>query len=284
MSTDGHSTGDSEGRAIQPDTTTGKRDTLPGHHDSPLDSMSVAVFDVDARIFRTMLDSFIKVPRVATAAIERDYSRYLSPIRVFIALLSFQFVVAALFGTPITASLDTMTARLSPEQMQAWLDSARRSFDTPLTTSRVDDALVAAQSIALWPITVLSSLPYLLALKLYRPSTPIWGHLQIYLVATNASFMLMIALIPLHTLGRNWTAAGVTIALAAFFIMCGILLAHFYGRSITALILRLLGLLALVPVTLIITVACTYLTIDWVLANEFGLDLVTMLVPDELAN
>ncbi|WP_323762888.1 DUF3667 domain-containing protein [Maricaulis sp.] len=262
----------------------GDHDPVRSGHETPLDSMTVAIFDVDARIFRTMLDSFIRPARVATAAIGRDYARYLSPIRVFIALFSFQFVVAALFGTPVTATLDTMTTDLPPDDMQAWLATARRSFDEPLTSRQVNDALVATQSIALWPITVLSSLPYLLALKLYRPSTPIWGHLQIYLVATNASFMLMIALIPLQTLGGEGTVVGITIALISFFVICGILLAYFYGRSVTALILRLLGLLALLPVTMIITIACTFLTIDWVLANEFGLDFMTLLAPDDYAN
>ncbi|OLF72236.1 hypothetical protein AWH62_10355 [Maricaulis sp. W15] len=251
--------------------------------DTPLDSLSIAVFDVDARIFRTMRDCFLKPVAVATAGMSRDYALYLSPIRVFIALFSFQFVVAALFGTPLTATLESMTASDADLDIAAWLASARVDFETPLTFQRVEDKLQAIQSITLWPITALSSLPYLIALKLYRPSTPLWGHLQIYLVATNASFIVMIALIPLHTLGAFGIAGGMLIALLAFFIIAGVMLAHFYGRSMIALGLRLAGLVALLPITMLITMIGTFITIDWVLENEFGLHFMALISPEVFA-
>ncbi len=230
-----------------------------------------------------MRDHFLKPVTVATAGMSRDYSRYLSPIRVFIALFSFQFFVAALFGTPITATIESITATDADLDPLAWLASARIEFETPLTLQIIEDKLRAVQSITLWPLTVLASLPYLIALKLYRPSTPLWGHLQIYLVATNASFVVMIALMPLHTLGGAGMATGMMIALLAFFIIAGMMLAHFYGRSVVALVLRLAGLVALLPVTMLITTIGTFLTIDWVLEHEFGLDLLALLAPDAFA-
>jgi hypothetical protein len=247
--------------------------------DTPLDSLSIAVFDVDARIFRTMRDYFLKPVTVATAGIERDYTRYLSPIRVFIALFSFQFVAAALFGTPVTATIESMTATDPDIDVAAWLATTRMDFDTPLTLERVESELRAVQSLTLWPLTVLSSLPYLIALKLFRPSFPIWGHVQIYLTVTNVSFIVMIALIPLHTMG----GAGMGIALTVFYVYAGILLARLYGKSVTALILRLAGLVALLPITMLITMIGTYITIDWVLGNSFGLDLLALMSPEALA-
>ncbi len=251
--------------------------------DTPLDSLSIAVFDVDARIFRTMRDYFLKPVTVATAGIERDYTRYLSPIRVFFALFSFQFVAAALFGTPVTATIEAMAAPNPDLDLEAWLASSRMEFETPLTLQRVEDELKAVQSLTLWPLTVLSSLPYLIALKLFRPSIPTWGHLQVYLAVTNVSFIVMIALIPLHTLGGGGMAAGIGIALTVFYIYAGILLAHLYGKSVIALILRLIGIVALLPVTMLITVIGTYLTIDWVLENSFGLHLLALMAPEAYA-
>ena len=262
-------------------TTDGTQDTqAPGkvasrEPESPLDSMTIAIFDVDTRIFRTMLDSFIKAPAVATAAIQRDYALYLSPIRVFIALFSFQFVVAALFGTPVSTTIDSLVVGLPDADIDVWLTTARHSFETPLTQAQVDDALKAAQSLMLWPLTVISSLPYLVALKLYRPSTPLWGHVQIYLVATNASFILMISLIPLHLLGISGMMTGMLVAAVAYFTVMGIFLAHFYGQTVLGLILRLAGLIALLPITFLITMVGTILTVDWVLEHEFGLDILT---------
>ena len=251
--------------------------------DTPLDSLSIAVFDVDARIFRTMRDYFLKPVTVATAGIERDYSRYLSPVRVFIALFSFQFVAAALFGTPVTATIESMTATDPDIDVAAWLATTRMDFDTPLTLERVESELRAVQSLTLWPLTVLSSLPYLIALKLFRPSFPIWGHVQIYLTVTNVSFIVMIALIPLHTMGGAGMAIGMGIALTVFYVYAGILLARLYGKSVTALILRLAGLVALLPITMLITMIGTYITIDWVLGNSFGLDLLALMSPEALA-
>ena len=262
----------------------GKRDG-PGERegDTPLDSLSIAVFDVDARIFRTMRDYFLKPVTVATAGIERDYTRYLSPIRVFIALFSFQFVAAALFGTPVTATIESMTATEPEIDIAAWLTTTRMDFDTPLTLERVESELRAVQSLTLWPLTVLSSLPYLIALKLFRPSIPTWGHVQIYLVVTNVSFIVMIALIPLHTLGGAGMMTGMGIALAVFYVYAGILLARLYGKSVIALALRLTGLVALLPITLLITIIGTYITIDWVLENSFGLHLLALLSPEAFA-
>ncbi|WP_297733727.1 DUF3667 domain-containing protein [uncultured Maricaulis sp.] len=251
--------------------------------DTPLDSLSIAVFDVDARIFRTMRDYFLKPVTVATAGISRDYSLYLSPIRVFIALFSFQFVAAALFGTPVTATIESMTAADPDVDIDAWLTTARVQFEAPLTLQRVEDELKAVQSLTLWPLTVLSSMPYLIALKLYRPSIPLWGHLQIYLAVTNASFIVMIAFIPLHTFGGAGMAIGMTIALVIFFVYAGILLAHLYGGSASALALRLVGLIALLPITMLITMVGTFFTIDWVLENSFGLHLMALMAPEAFA-
>ena len=243
--------------------------------DTPLDSISIAAFDVDARIFRTMRDYFLNPVAVATAAIEHDYSRYLSPIRVYIALFSFQFVAAAIIGTPATATIESMTAGVDID-FDVWLASSRMSFDTPLTLERVESELKAVQSLTLWPLAALSSLPYLLALKLYRPSIPLWGHLQLYLAVSNVSFIVMIALIPMHTLGGSGMMISMAIGAVIFFVYAGILLAHFYGRSVTALVLRLAGLVAVFPITMLITIIGTLLTVDWVLGNSFGLDLMTL--------
>ena len=80
-----------------------------------LDSVSIAAFDLDGRIFRTLWHSLTRTPDVALAGVKGDFSEYLSPIRVFVALFSFQFVVASLFGTPLAGSLEQLTVAIEPE-------------------------------------------------------------------------------------------------------------------------------------------------------------------------
>ena len=160
-----------------------------------LDSISVAAFDVDSRIFRTMWHSLIKPNDVLAGAIAADYSMYLSPIRVFVALFSFQFAVAALFGAPIEFNFDTMMLGVPSDAVDTWLATSPQQ---PLSAREIDPVLSSYMAALLWPITVVSSLPYLIVLKLYRPAVSWWGHVLFYLVPVNGSFLAMIAFLPLY--------------------------------------------------------------------------------------
>ncbi|WP_417498028.1 DUF3667 domain-containing protein [Maricaulis sp.] len=81
-----------------------------------VNSISVAAFDVDARIFRTLWHSLIRAPGVTLAAIRGDYTRYISPVRVLIALFGIQFGLAAIFGSPMTPTVETLAPQVTPER------------------------------------------------------------------------------------------------------------------------------------------------------------------------
>ncbi|WP_417482591.1 hypothetical protein [Maricaulis sp.] len=231
-----------------------------------VDSISVAAFDVDSRIFRTLWHSIIHAPDVALAAIKGDYTRYISPIRVLIALFGVQFAVAAIFGSPMTPSVDTLAPEAGPERMAAWLNGQ--------DPAAVDRALETGVSLMIWPMTILSSLPFLILLKLYRPSLKFWTHLCVFLVPTNASTIVFILLLPALTLSDSVIFIAMSAMLAVYFVLTGRLIARFYSRSALGTALRIGGLILALPFTIIISGACQILAVSWILDSQFGLSLL----------
>ena len=244
-----------------------------------LDSVSIAALDVDSRIFRTLWHSLVRAPVVARAALEGDYSRYISPVRVFVAMFGLQFVVASLFGTPLTGSLEQLSSGLPPEQVAAWLTTGQTAQGTVPTAADVDSAIESWGAILLWPITVVTSLPYLFLLKAYRPSIPLWGHVQLYLVPTNASFLIMIAAIPTLVGGLGWFYLGLAVAMLVYLVVTGWLIVRFYSHSIAGAALRLLGLCVMMPVTMILAGLGQFLGTAITLHYKFGLSVIELFLP-----
>ena len=245
----------------------------PRANQEALDSISIAAFDVDGRIFRTVWHSLIFAPRVALAGLKGDYSRYLSPLRVFVALFSMQFIIASLWGVPMTATVETMIRDFAngagqppytDEQIAAWLGDHQ--------IADIDASLEKWQSLLLWPVIVLASLPFLILLKLYRPSLPWWGHLTMYLVPSNASYIFMIAAIPLQQISIGWFAWGVTLAMVVYFVETVRLIARFYARTIVGTTMRVLGLFAVLPVSLLMSSLLQFFSMVWIMEFNFGLN------------
>jgi len=245
-----------------------------------LDSVSIAAFDLDGRIFRTLWHSLVRPPDVALAALKGDFSRYLSPVRVFVALFGFQFVVASLFGTPLTGSLEDLTSNLSAETVDAWLATGRNAAGEVPTLAEVDEVMESWGAMLLWPITIITSLPYLLLLKLYRPGIPLWGHVQVYLVSTNASFVVMIAAIPTIAMDLGWFYVSLVVAMLVYLFCTAWLIVRFYSHSPAGAALRVLGLCLLIPVTLILTAIGQLLGTAFTLDTNFDLSLIGLFVPE----
>ncbi|WP_203293697.1 DUF3667 domain-containing protein [Maricaulis parjimensis] len=242
-----------------------------------LDSISIAAFDVDGRIFRTVWHSLVRAPEVAQAALAGDYTRYIAPIRLFVALFGFQFVVASIFDIALTGSLEQLASSLTPEQIQSWLAMGQMPDGSAVTIAAVDQSLEEWGSIFIWPVTILASLPFLLVLKLYRPSIPFWGHVQIYLTSSNASFFLLILMIPLISVSYAAFMAGMAFGLLVYFVVMIWLVARFYSHSTTGTVLRALGLILLLPVTLAISTTGQLLVMAWSLDHDFNLSFAELM-------
>lgn len=243
-----------------------------------LDSISIAAFDLDGRIFRTLWHSLVRTPEVALAAARGDFSRYLSPIRVFVAMFGFQVIVASLFGTPLTMTWETLVPPGQEDVAIAWLESGQTASGETPTPDEVGRKLEEWGALFLWPITVFSSLPYLILLKLYRLRTPFWGHLQLYLVPTNASFIALIAALPLLAVGWGWFMAGMLAGLVVYFFCMGRVIVRFYSHSALGAAVRLVGLLLVLPVNLTLSTLGMFLSAAWILESQFGLGMLDLYI------
>ena len=252
-----------------------------GKSQDTLDSISVAAFEVDARIFRTLWHSFTQPNAIARAALEANYQTYLSPVRVFVALFSFQFAIAALFGVPVESSIESLTVTADPAAVEAWLRSGNQD---ELSAAVIDPALADWSALMLWPITIVSSLPYLIVLKLYRPSLSWWGHVLLYLVPVNGSFVILLAFVPLYPLVSSDELRMFLFALATlfgmilYFVLAARVISEFYARTALGIGLRIVGLLAAFPVTVVMTILLQFFLTGMLLQIEFGLRLDELLI------
>jgi hypothetical protein len=246
-------------------------DTNDGNRNDVLDSVSVAAFDVDARIFRTLWHSMLKPADVALAGMQADYSIYLSPVRVFVAMFSIQFAIAALFGAPTALTIELLG--VDPDVVDRW----RGEFELIDINRELHAWLVPL----MWPMTVVFSLPYLVVLKLNRPSLSWWGHASVFLVATNASYVLAILVMPTAMLGVNLYSALSFLAVLVFFIVMGRLIAKLYAKTAMGVALRMTGLLALLPITFLLTVIGQFIITFLVLDAQFDLLLLDLFSPPQ---
>ncbi len=147
------------------------------------------------KIFTTLADTLLRPGRAARAAFERT-DTHVSQLKLFFALGGLMLSASALFGAPLILDVDAMAA--------AGGETAARGYIAAngVEPDALDAALNRSLSVLIWPIIVASSMCFVLALKLMRPSQSWWGHVLIYLVATNATSLVSIPLMAarLHSL------------------------------------------------------------------------------------
>lgn len=220
------------------------QDTRPSRADA--DDVADAVVGVDTRIFRTVWDTLIHTPRVLQAAFDGDRERYVPILRLFLILFGLQFAVVAFIGLPQALTLDQFFDADDTDVINLWLAG--------LSAEDINTTLERASSLSNSLIVFLSSLPYVLLLKLYRPKRSFFGHMLAYLLATNASYLIMLPLILPAAFGSFvfWYIVSMTLALLFFFVVMARILHAHYTQNIGLISLQILGMLVLLPVTFLI--------------------------------
>lgn len=248
-----------------------KRDGSTENSYDAIDSLTIATFDVDARIFRTIWHSITMPVDVMWAACRADFTRYLSPIRVLVAIVSMQIVIGALVGYPTAPSVATMADSLPADRVQAWLDG--RSI------AEIDSTFTGYMSMLMWPLMILSSLPVLLALKLMRWRLKFWAHTMAFLVATNASSFVQIASLPLALISPVLVVATLPLGLIFYVVQLGRIIARYYARSAWGLTWRVGIIAATLPITVGIMILGNFVAASWLLHHQHGLSLVELYTP-----
>ena len=194
---------------------------------------------IERRILHTLSDTLLRPGRAARAAFDRSET-HVSQLKLFVALGGLMLSAAALFGAPLILNLD-MIAGGDTQAARAYVTANGVAPET------LDAALNRWLGVLIWPIMVLSSLCFVVALKLMRPSISWWGHVLIYLVATNATSLVSIPLMAarLHSLELFAVVQG--LAYLVFY-------AHLLRLGASILRLRAGGLAGLLLLMLFVTI------------------------------
>jgi len=219
-------------------------DSRPSRADA--DDVAEAAVGVDTRIFITIWDTLIHTPRVLQAAFDGDRERYIPILRLFLILFGLQFAIVAFIGLPQAMTLDQFAEPDNADTMTAWL--AGLDYDA------VNQTLERTANLSNTALVFLGSLPYLLLLKLYRPKRSFFGHLLGYLLVTNASYLVMLPLLLPGAFGEFWLwyIVSMVIGILVYFIAFGRILYAHYTSNGWLVALQLLGMVMLLPVTLIL--------------------------------
>ncbi|XBQ16027.1 MAG: hypothetical protein ABL308_13855 [Oceanicaulis sp.] len=156
---------------------------------------------IERRIFRTLVDTLLFPGKAARAAFDRA-DTHISQLKLFAVLAGLFFSAGAFFEAPLTLSIGSL---VPPGQVDAAYASIQAQGADP---ARVDAALARWGGVFTWPITLIASAIFIVILKLVKPSVTWFGHVLIYLIATNAMTLVAIPLM-----------AGRLISLEVFFIL-----------------------------------------------------------------
>ncbi|MGP1275516.1 MAG: hypothetical protein ACQRW7_08865 [Caulobacterales bacterium] len=162
-------------------------------------------------VFRTILDTLLFTPRIARDVIAGT-NAYFSPLRLFISLMGLTFTIIAFFGLPNMFSLETMMAPDGWDRVRSALAEQGHTFEeVSATVSRWGGLLN-------WPILVISMIPYLVVIKLFRPSISWWHHLQCYLAANNAMIIAALLVLPFLVFSQLLFIVSQSLSAIVFFI------------------------------------------------------------------
>lgn len=195
---------------------------------------------LERRILVTLRDTLLSPGRAAQAAFDRSET-HVSQLKLFFVLGGLMLSAAALFGAPLILNIETMAYEGGEDSALAYI--AAHGADP----EALDAALSRWLGVLIWPIIVLSSSCFVLALKLMRPSLSWWGHILIYLVATNATSLVSIPLMAarLHSLELFMILQA--LAYLVFYV-------HLLRLGASMLELRIAGLAGLLAMMLLVTI------------------------------
>jgi len=248
-------------------------DARPSRAD--IDDVADAAIGVDSRIFRTLWDTLVHTPRVLEAAYSGDRERYVPIIRLFLVLFGLQFAIMGLLNIPIGMSVESLaTSEATTIGVERWLAEADTTRDAVNAT---------LQTVNGWTITILSflsSLPFLLVMKLYKLKRSFFGHALAYLVATNAAYIVILPFMLVGAFGFTMAlfATSFIISMIMFYIALARIFARFYSQKPMVIALQTGGLVLLLPVTLIIMVVGQFLIADLALNMAHDMSMFRLFV------
>lgn len=216
-----------------------------------LESVVDDVFGVDFKLPRTLRDLVIRPNRVANAVLAHDRKAYTSQVKLFLALFAVQ---TFLMGWGAIADSITLSA-LFQSQPDAHAIAQARLAASGSGLAEADAAMSWAMSWGLWPVTAVSSFLYVLVIWMMRRRIGWYAALMLYLVITNAAYVLTLPLLLAGRLfGVEMMMAASGISLLLFYIYAAIVL---YRRTADTILELSLELIAFIVTTIPVVIAMT---------------------------
>lgn len=154
------------------------------------------------RFFDTLFASIITPNTVLRDAFENG-PRFISPVRVFVILTGAILALMTFLEAPTNFALELP---LAPGGRDAAMEHVRAQGVEPAALEAAFDTWMRMSA---WPVIIVSSVVFIVILKLYRPSITWWGHVCAYLVAINALSVITLAAVVLSLTGLELLAAAV---------------------------------------------------------------------------
>ncbi len=233
-----------------------------------------AIFGWNARFLGTIWASLVNPVDVARAALSSDSTRYASALRLFVFLYGLLMAISAFFGSIASPGLAASTGA-GPEALEAWVAGSGHDL------AHIEDQVGFWSSIFIWPITAVSSACYILLFKAYAPQRTFYGHLLVYLITNNGAVGVQIVLIlALAFVADAATVSLVTTAalLVTYLVITARVISALYARTVLGTIMKLLGVILIVPVSLIISGVLQFTFIALLLWLGFDLSLLDLMV------
>ena len=235
---------------------------------------TTAAIGVGTRSLRTIWASMVSTPRVIEAVLKKTPD-YTPPIPLFLVLFALQLTTVAVFGLPGAPTTEVISDSMSsPAVVEAWLASAGAP------AAEVDAAIQRAYDYALWPITILAALPYILLLWAMKPSRSVFSHTLIYFITINASFgaiFLSLLLAPIWP--QSAPMIGMLAGFGVYYVATARALRSFYARSWFGVSWRMLIFFIVLLPSLILIQGGMFLAVDIAL-QPFDLSIIELFIND----
>ena len=219
--------------------TTPQKQQNEGPHGPNLSELVDAIMGWNHRSIRTLRDSLIDPVSVCRHALDSDTSRYVSPVRLLIFLISAMIAITAFLLGGQSQRLEVNLPNIPIETLEAYL------ADKGTTLEDLNDTVSFWSNIFTWPVMLISSSPYILLFKAFHQRRTLYGHALVYCVTTNGAMAVQLSInilmsfwIDIH---QNMALSVIVLLIVYFYISARVIFALYsqtlLGGSIKFLIL-----------------------------------------------
>ena len=223
-----------------------------------------------ASFLRTIMHGVIRPEAIARAALAGGSEAYASPLRMLVFMMGVLMAVTTFVTNGAINGVENYV-NAAPDALDTWLQETHA-----LTLAEVNDTWTGWFGLMIWPIMIISSSPYVLLFKLFDPKRTTYGAALVYIVTTNAMLapqaILQVVLAMFVPLDANMLISTV-VSFVLYYYVAGRVVFTLYAKTVLGGAFKTLAVIALTPVTLVLTAILQLVALGMVLHFAFDLAL-----------